>query len=151
MTIFFDMDGTIANLYGITNWLEKLQKNNPSPYEEAKVMLNMSLLARYLNKIKRAGYSIGIISWLSKQSTPEYDEAVTAAKIKWLNNHLPSVKWDIIHIVKYNTPKQQYKKNKLDILFDDELKNRINWGHNSYKPEQIISVLKKIAIKVKTT
>ena len=72
-TIWFDMDGTIADLYNVENWLPKLRSYDPSPYAEAKVMWNMSLLARYLNKLQKLGYWIGIISWASKDSTKEYD------------------------------------------------------------------------------
>ena len=94
--IWFDMDGTISDLYGVENWLEKLQSSNPEPYAFASVMVNMSLLARYLNKIQKNGYSIGIISWLSKNSTDEYDELVTEAKLTWLKIHLKSVVWNEI-------------------------------------------------------
>ena len=31
-TIWFDMDGTIANLYGVDNWLDKLHASDASPY-----------------------------------------------------------------------------------------------------------------------
>ena len=82
--IWFDMDGTIADLYSVDNWLPKLREQDASPYAEAEVMLNMSLLARLLNKVQAIGYGIGIISWLSKCPTPEYDEAVTEAKLAWL-------------------------------------------------------------------
>ena len=61
-TIWFDMDGTIADLYGVENWLPKLRSSDPSPYAEAKPMLNFSLFARYLNKLQVKGYKIGIIS-----------------------------------------------------------------------------------------
>ena len=70
MTVYFDMDGTIAGLYAVENWLPKLRASDPSPYAEAAVMHNMSLLARYLNKEQEAGYHIGIISWLSKGGSP---------------------------------------------------------------------------------
>ena len=33
--IWFDMDGTLADLYGVENWLEKLRASDPSPYAEA--------------------------------------------------------------------------------------------------------------------
>ena len=66
MKIFFDMDGTIANLYGVENWLEYLLNKNVKPYAEAKVMLNMNSLARLLNNLQKKGHKIGIISWLAK-------------------------------------------------------------------------------------
>ena len=104
--IYFDMDGTIANLYGVSGWLENIQARNTRPYEQAKVMLKMNVLARLLNKLQKEGYVIGVVSWLAKNSTQEYNERVTQAKVNWLQKHLPSVHWNEVHIVDYGTPKQ---------------------------------------------
>lgn len=141
-TIWFDLDGTFANLYAVENWLSMLRAYDPTPYAEAEVMLNMSLLARYLNRLRKIGYQIGIISWLSKCSTPEYDEAVTAAKLIWLKKHLRSVNWDAIRIVAYGVPKSSFMENDDDILFDDEAPNREEWKGEAYEPNQILEVLK---------
>ena len=143
-TIWFDMDGTIANLYAVDNWLEKLRNYDPTPYVEAEVMLNMSQLARLLNQLKVMGYKLGVISWLSKCPTAEYDKAVGAAKVWWLEKHLPSVSWDEIKIVPNGMPKEWFKQSDDDILFDDEAKNRENWGGDAYEPEMIIKVLKAL-------
>ena len=144
VTIYFDMDGTIADLYGVDGWLEMLQAKDSLPYQIAEVMMNMSLLARYLNKLQRLGYKLGVISWLSKANDPEYNEAVTDAKLNWLEQHLPSVHWDEINIVSYGTPKQNFMTNEDDILFDDETPNRANWYGNAYSPDQILTVLKNL-------
>ena len=85
-TLNFDMDGTLANTYAVTNWLEKLRAYDTTPYEDAEPMLNLSTLARYLNKARRNGWTVNIVSWLSKETNPAYDEAVTKAKIDWLEN-----------------------------------------------------------------
>lgn len=143
-TIFFDMDGTIADLYGVENWLDYLINSDPSPYKNAKPLLNLNSLARILNRLQRTGYHIGIISWLSKNSTESYDEAVTQAKKAWLNKHLASVRFDEIHIVSYGTPKEIFAHNKQDILFDDEEKNRLNWTGKAYNVESILEILKGI-------
>lgn len=143
-TIFFDMDGTIADLYGVENWLDYLINSDPSPYKNAKPLLNLNSLARILNRLQRTGYHIGIISWLSKNSTESYDEAVTQAKKAWLNKHLASVRFDEIHIVSYGTPKEIFAHNKQDILFDDEEKNRLNWTGKAYNGESILEILKGI-------
>ena len=139
--IYFDMDGTIANLYGVDNWLDYLIKYDSTPYEIAKPMLNMSVLAKILNRLQRKGYIIGIISWLSKTSTPEYGEKVRQAKINWLKKHLKSVKFDSIQIVNYGTPKYTLGKG---ILFDDEIENRNAWGENAYDVDNILGVLKTL-------
>ena len=138
--VWFDMDGTIAGLYSVEGWLPMLIAGDPTPYAVAAPMLNMSLLARRLHQVQRAGCKIGVISWLSKSSTTEYDEAVTAAKLAWLAQHLPSVKWDAIHIVAYGTNKR--KTCGGGILFDDEDKNRNEWGKGAYEPSQILNILK---------
>lgn len=143
-TIWFDMDGTLGNLYAVEGWLSMLRAYDPTPYAEAEVMLNMNLLARYLNRLQEAGYQIGIISWLSKCPTPEYDEAVTAAKLVWLKKHLRSVSWDAIRIVAYGTPKSSFMENDDDILFDDEAPNREEWKGEAYEPNQILEVLKRL-------
>ena len=64
------------------------------------------------------------------------------AKRAWLAQHLPSVQWDEIKVVRYGT-------NKLTatgggILFDDEEGNRNIWGENAYDPQQIVEILKKL-------
>ena len=143
-TIFFDMDGTIANLYKVENWLEMLRAYDETPYIEAKTMLNMSLLARLLNKVQSIGYKIEVISWLSKEPNKEYDEKVTKAKLTWLNKHLTSVKWDKINIVAYGTPKNNYIHSNEDVLFDDEEKNRDEWQGIAYEPKDILRVLKEL-------
>jgi len=142
--IWFDMDGTIADLYGVDNWLDKLRAADESPYANAPVMLNMNTFARYLNRARELGYQIGIISWLSKISSTEYDMKVAAAKRKWLSNHLRSVAWDFIHIVPYGTPKSTFSVTKEDILFDDEKPNRDSWNGIAYQPSQIMSVLRAL-------
>lgn len=141
-TIFFDMDGTIADLYGVENWLEYLRAYDTFPYENARPLLNLQTLARRLNRLIKAGYAVEIISWTSKSSTAEYDEAVAAAKIKWLNTHLKSVKFQKINIVAYGTPKDLFRHSKNDILFDDEENNRKNWNGIAYNVNNILEVLK---------
>jgi hypothetical protein len=144
ITINFDMDGTIADLYANPNWLPMLRAYDPTPYETAKPLLRMATLARKLNDLQRQGYRIAVISWLSKESNASYDKAVTEAKMAWLAKHLPSVHWDEITIVPYGTPKQLFCHTPLDILFDDEERNRDNWAGEAYDVNNIIEILKNL-------
>ena len=141
ITINFDMDGTIADLYGVENWLEMLIAEDTTPYAEAIPLLRLSALAKRLNNLQKQGYELAIISWLSKSGTDEYNEAVTAVKMAWLKKHLPSVNWDRITIVPYGTPKQNFCGSPLDILFDDEAKNRDNWTGRAYDVNNILGEL----------
>lgn len=141
--IYFDMDGTIADLYGVEGWLDDLIAERVRPYAEAKPLLNLSLLARYIHKAQRMGYTVGIISWLSKCGTPEYNEAVTAVKREWLAKHLPSVEWDEIHIVKYGTPKSTCRTCP-SILFDDEQRNLDEWGAGAVIASNLLEILRNL-------
>ena len=146
MTIWFDMDGTIADLYGVKDWLPKLVNHDATPYKEAMPLIRLCTFARMLHKLQQKGYDIGIISWLSKDKGKEYAIEVTKAKEKWLKQHLPSVIWNEIHIIPYGTPKSTCAKVN-DILFDDEFNNREEWIINcglAYDEKNILEILKKL-------
>lgn len=145
MRICFDMDGTIADLYGVDGWLDDLMARNTRPYAEARVMLRMCELARQLNRVQKLGHEIVIVSWLARNSTEEYDKAVAETKKAWLAKHLRSVQFDEINIVRYGYNKANFAKSADDILFDDEEKNRIDWTGEAYSPEKILEILKKIS------
>lgn len=140
--IWFDMDGTIADLYGVNNWLTMIINENVTPYTIAKPLINMQVLAKTLNKLIQKGYTINIVSWLSKNGTPIYNEKVIQAKKQWLRKHLKSVQFSKIDIIKYGTPKQN---NRSGILFDDEKPNRDTWSGIAYNEKNILKILKELA------
>lgn len=142
--IYFDMDGTIADLYGVTDWLTMLQSADALPYAIAKPLVRLATLARLLNQLQKDGYTIGIISWLAKGNNTKYDAEVTQVKNEWLKKHLHSVQFNEINIVKYGTPKSTAVKYPKGILFDDEEKNRREWKGNAYNETDIIEVLKRL-------
>lgn len=139
--IWFDMDGTFVNFYGVEGWLAMVQAENAEPYEVATPLFNMQSFARVLNRLQREGYEIGIISWLARGGSTEYGEQVARAKREWLAKHLASVRFDHIDIVEWGTPKHEGRNG---ILFDDEIQNRENWKGQAFGVENIIEVLKRI-------
>ena len=145
--IYFDMDGTIASLYGVQGWLDMLIAEDPTPYAIAKPLVNMSSLARLLHKAQRNGYHIGIISWLSKNGSERYNQIATEVKMQWLRKHIPSVIWDEIKIVPYGTPKSiAVDRADAAYLFDDEDRNQMEWNNvrESFYPDRLFEVLKEL-------
>ena len=137
MKIVFDMDGTIADLYGVPNWLPYLEAEDTTPYDVARPMVNMSLLARLLNRAIKRGHEVHILSWTSRTGSPEYCERIRQSKLKWIATHLRSVEFASIDVVPYGTPKVGEC-----ILFDDEERNRLTWGEGAHEPSEIYEVLK---------
>lgn len=118
MNFIFDMDGTIADLYHVENWLSKLRASDPSPYAEARPMWDMDKLGAILEALQALGHTVTVVSWLSKESTLEYNRATRAAKRAWLKEQ--NFPFDEIHLVKYGTPKSKYSKSgAINIFFDD--------------------------------
>lgn len=148
MTIYLDMDGTVIDFYGVPGWLEYLEAQDSTPYREAKPLVHLSTLARYLNRLQARGYRIGIISWLSKSGTEQFNAEVADVKREWLAEHLPSVKWDEIHIVPYGVPKSTCATSPASILFDDEQRNLNEWvdstHHMAYNADLLMEILRHL-------
>ena len=127
-TLVFDMDGTIANLYGVENWLEMLRAEDPTPYIVAQPMYDMDTLKVILEMLKLQGWTIAVTSWLSMGSTREYDKLVRKAKKEWLERY--DFPFDEIHLVAYGTTKANCtrKNNGYQILVDDNEKVRNGWN-----------------------
>ena len=145
MRIWFDMDGTIVDLYGVKNWLEMLIAEDETPYAIAKPIVNLSLLARLMNKAQRNGYEICIVTALAKNSTNDYDEKVRNAKMKWLARHLKSVHFDEIKFVPYYYTKNDVNDGN-DWLFDDEERHLSTWTGRAFPAKMMIEVLKTLAV-----
>lgn len=145
--LVFDMDGTIADLYGVEGWKEMLDGFDPTPYIEAEPMWNMAELVETLNELKTLGYMVIITSWLAINSTREYDKAVRTAKKNWLDNF--DFPYDELHLVKYGTTKANCtrKLGGTQTLIDDNAKVREGWNlGNTIDPtnEDLIETLKAL-------
>ena len=146
--ICFDMDGTIADLYGVNGWREMLDSKNPTPYIEAQPLWDMAELANTLMALQEVGIEIRVITWLSKHTTPTYSEEVRTAKREWLETY--GFPYDNFHGVKFGTTKancvrQYLAEDETAILIDDNDKVREGWHlGDTINPttENIIEILK---------
>jgi len=126
-TLVFDMDGTLANFYGVDGWLEDIRNENTRPYDIAKPLYDMEVLNAILDLLKAQGWKIAITTWLAKGSTKAFDDMVRASKIAWLQKY--NFSYDEIHLVRYGTTKANCtrKNGGVQILVDDNEKIRKGW------------------------
>ena len=125
--IVFDMDGTLADFYSCPDWLKYLETEKTKPYRIAKTLVHGRALANRINKLQALGVEVSIVSWASKNYTPEYFDRIKRAKENWLKKHYPSIEWNSINITKYGYAKENYAINGLNILFDDNAEIREAW------------------------
>lgn len=149
--LYFDMDGTIANLYNVEGWENKLRAEDPSPYADASPLVDMVRLAAIIAKLRSAGVTVGVISWGAMDSTAEYTRRVKRVKREWCKCW--GLTFDEFHVVKYGTPKHWVAKCKHSVLVDDNNEVRQTWtlgatvdaSDSSRMMEQLEKLLQKVA------
>lgn len=147
--ICFDMDGSLNLFYSVPNWLDKIRAFDPSPYAEAEPMWDMKALTSVLHQLQKNGIEIVIITWMSKESTPDFDRATRKAKLQWLAQY--DFPFDHFHCVRYGATKADSVRKRLKdgeaILIDDNEKVRAGWSLGAAidpTTENIIEVLKEL-------
>lgn len=147
--LVFDMDNTLNKFYDVEGWLDDLHNSNPRPYIVAEPKYNMAIFTKVLEELKKYGWRIIITTWLSKDSTKEFDDVVRVAKTDWLKRY--NFNYDEIHIVKYGTTKANCTRAKkgYQILFDDNEQVRKGWtlGKTVDANNDILEVLQKMLLK----
>ena len=145
-TLVFDMDGTIADFYGVPNWLECLMNGDTTPYEVANPLYNMEYLKGLLLILKNQGWKVVVTTWLAKGGTKEYNDRTRKAKLDWLEKY--DFPYDEIHLIKYGTTKANCtrKIGGYQILVDDNEKVRKGWnlGDTINANENILKKLEKL-------
>jgi hypothetical protein len=126
-TLVFDMDGTIADFYGVDGWLEYLHNEDVTPYMQASPLYDMNVLKIVLNTFKKKGWKIVVTTWLSKGGSKEFNDRTRVAKKDWLDSY--EFPYDELHMVKYGTTKANCtrKLGGFQILIDDNADVRKGW------------------------
>jgi hypothetical protein len=127
--IYFDMDGTIADLYNQKNWLDDLRNEKTEPYKNAKPLYDTEKLNALLMALRKFDFKIGVITWGALNASDDYNKAIRKVKKIWVENNLPACQE--FHYQKYGTPKHKasYQNIKInrDILIDDNEEVRKMW------------------------
>lgn len=147
--LVFDMDGTIANLYAVSGWLEDLRNESARPYEVAEPIYDMEMLNMLLDIFRNRGWKIIVTTWLAMNSTEEYKALVRKAKTEWLERY--GFMYDEIHLIQYGRTKADAtrKLGGFQVLIDDNEKIRKGWNlgttinANENIIEQLVELLER--------
>lgn len=144
LNVCFDMDGTIADFFGVEGWLEMLHNEDTTPYRKAKPLVDLEALS---NVLDNENIYVSVISWSAKNGTKKFNDAVRSAKVRWIKKYFPCV--DKVHVIKYGTNKQDYADFKNAILIDDNKDVRDSWSGTTIDASDTANLIKNI-IKVVT-
>lgn len=125
MVIALDMDGTLADLYGVPGWLDAIRGEDTAPYEDAAPLCNMDALALALGKAMAVGIHVEVITWGPGGDTSQaYQDAVRRAKRAWLDREgMDNV---AMRYKAFQTPKRDGVDGRA-ILIDDDARAREDW------------------------
>lgn len=150
--IYFDMDGTVYDLYGMENWLEMLRNEEKGAFTLGNALVNMDELKEVCLRLIAKGYQIGIITWLPMGASLEYCEICTKEKREWAEKNMPYI--SEFYALEYGVPKQYApaKRAKEMWLVDDNKEVREMWITEKQRKaidatENIINALVALAEK----
>lgn len=143
--VYFDMDGTLFDLYGKSNWLEMLRTETSGAFVgDFLPEIDKDKFYTICNELLAIGVQIGIISWLPMQASPEYEEICRIEKMEWISKNLPFV--SEINIVSYGILKQScIKKRATEMyLIDDNAEICQMW--QTAKQRKAINICKEYTV-----
>lgn len=125
--LWFDMDGTVADLYGSEGWLDKLRAEEPGVYDDLRPLYDPEKLRAVCLTLMGQGWQLGIITWLGMGASDEYEERSTEEKKLWRDKYMPYI--TEFHAQRYGTPKQYAPARRagIMILVDDNKDVREMW------------------------
>ena len=148
--IYFDMDGTVYDLYGVEGWLEMLQNEDETAYSCGAAIVDLVSLNELLQDFIALGVTVGVITWTAKNGSKEYNNSVRRIKREWVNVNMPCV--SEFHCVKYGTPKHAIAKVKDSVLVDDNEQVRQAWRNgetvDASDPQKTLETLKNLLTRL---
>ena len=137
-SIWFDMDGTIADLYKVEGWLPKLRNNDWSVYSECAPRHNYQRINAAVEALIENGWQVGVITWASKGIGWGKDlDKITEVKFNWLCKFFPALADGKFACIPYGYSKADFLEEmgdayKVAYLVDDNKEVRGDWRSHSY-------------------
>lgn len=151
--LYFDLDGTVANLYGEKKWLEKLRNEEKGLFLNLKPLYDMNVITDLVDELIEMDWEINVITWTPMFCSDEYHKQVTEEKEMWIKNLFPCV--SNIACQRYGEPKQNapIKRAQEMILIDDNKEVCEMWNTEKRRKSiitngsDLIEILEKLVHK----
>lgn len=140
-TIWFDMDGTLYDLYKIPDWLTRLENHHWAVFNfPGFERSNICRIRAAIQALKKAGWTVGIITWAPKgiQWWDEMLAEVECIKGEWVDKNIPELADDdtTFACIPYGESKAQFlldaeAAGDINYLVDDNKEVRRDWRSHS--------------------
>lgn len=154
MVIAIDMDGTIADLYSVADWLPRLRAQDATAYRDAAPLVDAGELRHALAYARATrGVQVEFVTWGSRgDTTPAFECATEDAKRDWLDRN--GFTYDALRYAPHGTPKSTLVSGP-GVLIDDEDGNRREWEDShmgrAFDPTDICRRIIALADKVRAS
>lgn len=132
-SIWFDMDGTIAELYKVEGWLVSLREGDWNVYAECEPRTHAERIRSAVEALVAHGWQVGVITWASKGIDWGKDlDAIRDVKFNWLCENFPEIADGRFACIPYGYSKAQFLEEmgdnySLAYLVDDNREVRAEW------------------------
>ena len=138
-SIWFDMDGTIAELYKVEGWLTSLREGDWSVYSECAPRAHANRIRNAVRALVEDGWQVGVITWASKGIDWGKDlDAIAEVKHEWLCQFFPEIADGMFACIPYGYSKAKY------------LEELIENGHNHYSLAYLVDDNKEVRAEWRT-
>ena len=119
-SIWFDMDGTIAELYKVEGWLTSLREKDWAVYDRCIPRHNYQRINNAIEALIENGWQVGVITWASNGIDwgKELD-AIAEIKFNWLCKFFPALANGKFACIPYGY-------SKADFLEEDEEASQVS-------------------------
>lgn len=93
-TIWFDMDGTVYELYKLDGWLTRLEEKDATVYNAKNACrANLKRIDSAVKTLVEAGWEVGVITWGAKghEEGSAFLKEIAHAKKMWLRANMPNL------------------------------------------------------------
>lgn len=137
-TIWFDMDGTIYELYKILGWLYMLCNRDWKVFSIGKARKHADRINAAIEALSLQGWKVGVITWAPKgirREDPAFSE-VMYTKFEWLCKNFPALANGHFACLEYGESKADYVCvnevfGEINYLIDDNKAVRKDWRDHS--------------------
>lgn len=118
-SIWFDMDGTIAELYKVKDWLPALRSNDWSVYDKCLPRAHFERINAAIEALVENGWQVGVITWASKGiGWDRHLDAIGETKFEWLCRFFPALADGKFACIPYGEDKGLYMIHQMNTNYD---------------------------------